>query len=88
MYKKDIVDSSLDADFTFHEMCLALIGCGWTAPGHDQLCYVMLKHLPDDVINILPGLFNKIRSEGVIPSGWKCAVILPFVKRGKDVLIG
>jgi hypothetical protein len=50
-----------------------------------MISYVMLKHLPD-VINILHGLF-KIWSEGVISSGWKCAVTLPFVKRGKDVLI-
>ena len=85
MYKKrDTVDYSFDADFTIHEMCSVLIGCGYTDPGHDQLCYVMFKHLHDEVIHVLLGLFNTIWSERVIPSGWKCAVILPLVKPGKD----
>lgn len=44
----------------------------------------MFKHLPDNVIHVHLGLFNTSWSEGVIPSGWKRAVILPFVKPGKD----
>ena len=74
----------MDPDLTIHEMCSALIGCGYTAPGQDQLCYVMFKHLPDEVKHLLLGLFNNICSEGVIPSGWKRAVILPFVKPSRD----
>jgi hypothetical protein len=44
----------------------------------------MFKHLPDEVMLVLLGLFHKIWSDGVIPSGWKCAVILPYVKPGKN----
>ena len=39
---------------------------GVTAPGHDQLCSVMFKRPPDEVIHVLLGLFYKIWSEGVI----------------------
>ena len=85
MYKKrDTVNFSLDAIFTIHEMRSALIGCGYTAPGHDQLCYASFKHLPDEAIHVLQGLFNMIWSKGVIPSGWKRLVMLLFVKPGKD----
>ena len=45
---------------------------------------VMFKHLPDEVIHVLLGLCNTIWSEGVIPSGRKRAVKLPYVKPGKD----
>lgn len=69
--KRDTVDSSLDAVFTIHEMCSALIGCGYTAPDHDQLCYVMFKHLPDEVIHDLLGLFYKIWIEGGYTFGLK-----------------
>jgi hypothetical protein len=85
VYKnRDTVEFSLDAVFTIHDMHSALIGCRFPAPGHDQLCHVMFKHLPDEVIHVFLGLFNTIWSEGVIPSGLKRAVMLTFVKPGKN----
>lgn len=33
--------STLDVDFIMSELNIALSGTGYTAPGHDQLCYAM-----------------------------------------------
>jgi potassium voltage-gated channel Eag-related subfamily H protein 8 len=44
----------------------------------------MFKHLPTEVLGTILSLFNKISRTGGLPSGWKRAVDLPFVKPGKD----
>ncbi|KAK3877974.1 hypothetical protein Pcinc_017376 [Petrolisthes cinctipes] len=44
----------------------------------------MLRQLGDEVISILLALYNRIWLEGVFPSGWRVATILPFLKPGKD----
>lgn len=45
--KKDTDGSTLDMEFTMHELKMALEKSGYTAPGQDQLCYAMFRHLPD-----------------------------------------
>jgi hypothetical protein len=44
----------------------------------------MFRHAPNSVLEAVLGLYNKVWRTGVIPAGWKCAVVLPFVKPGKD----
>ena len=51
---------------------------------YDQLCYVMFRNLPEETLKVILMLFNKIWREGIMPSSWKSALILPFVKPGKD----
>ncbi len=82
--KKDSDSSALDMELTLHELKLALEGSGYTTLGEDQLCYVMFRQLPDEALESILHLFNKIWREGVIPDRWKSALILPFGKPGKN----
>ncbi len=41
----------------------ALEGSWNSAPGRDQVCYAMLKHLPEDALEVVLNLFNKIWKE-------------------------
>ena len=76
--------STLDMEMTMAELKLALTDTVYTAPGQDQLCYAMFGYLPAETLKLVLRLFNKIWTEGVIPSCWKTAVISPFNKPGKD----
>lgn len=51
--KKDSDGSALDMEFTMHELKMALEKSGYTAPGQDQLCYAMFRHLPDEFMEII-----------------------------------
>lgn len=45
------------------ELKRVLAGPGFTAPGQDKVCQVTLKHLPDNILNVILDLFNKICNE-------------------------
>lgn len=64
------MDSCLDLEFTMSELKRALAGC------------VLLKHLHDNSLYGILDLFNKILNDK-LPSWWKSALILTFVKPGK-----
>ena len=72
--------STLDMEITMAELKLALTDTGYIPPGQDQLCYAMFRHLPAETLKLVRRLFNKMWTEGVIPSCWTTAVILPFNK--------
>ncbi len=88
--KEDIIRKCSDvrkkdtfSQFSTHELNMALEKSGYTAPGQDQLCYAMFRQLPDEYMEIIRRLFNKIWREGKLPHKWKSALILPFSKPGK-----
>lgn len=70
--------------FSLAELKAALAKCKNSAPGKDEICYVMLRHLSDAGLQKLLSLYNKVWEEGKIPSGWKEAVIIPIKKPRKD----
>ncbi|XP_041926491.1 uncharacterized protein LOC121690144 [Alosa sapidissima] len=76
--------SIMDADFSMSELKRALNNTAYSAPGSDNLCYVMFRKLPDNVLENILSLFNKVWNEGNLPTIWKGATILPFPKPGKD----
>jgi hypothetical protein len=84
--KKCDSGESLDAEFTMFEITRALEVCGRTAPGEDRLCYThnVLTFPYGSFGKSFSVLVNKIWSTVVLLSGWKRAVLLPFVKPGKD----
>lgn len=74
----------LNLEFTKSELNGALRKLGKTFPGKDGITYTMLKNLTDEGKEVLLSLYNKIWQEGVIPTEWKKAVIIPIRKPGKD----
>ncbi|KAK4327289.1 hypothetical protein Pmani_002230 [Petrolisthes manimaculis] len=70
--------------FTLRDLHSALSLCGNTSPGPDNIPYAMLRHLGEEAILFLFALYNRIWVEGVFPSGWRVATILPFPKPCKD----
>jgi len=54
-----------------------------TAPGHDQLCYEMFKHLSNDCPETVLFLFNNIWSTGVVQQSWLHSIVIPIYKPGK-----
>ena len=83
-HKKIEISSIMDMDFNLREMRRALERRKCSAPGQDQVCYVMFRQLPEEAVEIVFHLFYKIWKEGRLPVKLKSALILPFAKTGKD----
>ena len=79
--------SDYNVPITRAEFNEALKQCSNTAAGEDGIHYQMLKHLPDVTIDFLLSLFNRIWSEDSFPHQWLTAIVLPFLKAGKDPLL-
>ena len=80
------VDSreKIDDGFTMAELVRAIKKAKPSAPGGDQVSYVMLKHLGERGMEKLLELYNRVGVEGKLPSVWKEAVVIPIRKPGKD----
>lgn len=70
----------MDVEYSLREMRRALEGSRNSAPGQDQVCYVMFKQPAEDALKVIFNLSNKIW----ITRNMETALILPFVKPGKD----
>ena len=44
----------------------------------------MIKKLPPETLKYLLDLYNKIWKEGIVPEGYKSAIITPLLKEGKQ----
>lgn len=53
------------------------------APGHDLIPNILLKYLPDNIIDHIKSIFNSCLQIGYFPIAWKKAEILLFPKPGK-----
>ena len=73
--------------FTLDEFHNALHNTNSTAPGEDKITYQLIKHLPDNAIDYLLHLYNRIWQSNSFPKRWLLAVVLPFEKQGKDSLV-
>uniref|UniRef100_A0A3B1IE94 Reverse transcriptase domain-containing protein n=1 Tax=Astyanax mexicanus TaxID=7994 RepID=A0A3B1IE94_ASTMX len=74
----------LDVEFSLLELKQALESARQTAPGKDEVCYIMLRNVSDTVLQCVLALFNKVWKEGSLPNSWKHGVVVPIVKPGKD----
>ena len=72
--------NSFDSPITFHELLLALKNVKNTAPGNDDIPYVLIKNLPNDALNDLLYTYNTAFFSGNFPAAWKEGTILPFHK--------
>ena len=80
------VDSreKIDDGFTMAELVRAIKKAKPSAPGGDQVSYVMLKHLGERGMEKLLELYNRVWVEGKLPSVWKEAVVIQIRRPGKD----
>lgn len=56
-------------------------------PGIDNISYSMLKHLPSNLFLNLISNFNKIIHGDPVPVEWKCHLVVPIPKVGKNLEI-
>lgn len=55
-----------------------------TSPGDDNINYEIIKHLPRKAVKILLKFYNRLWQDGVLPSDFKHAIIIPIHKPDKD----
>ena len=67
-----------------NELNLALKSCSDSAAGEDQITYSMLKNLHPTAQNEMLQLINKIWLEELFPEQWRTAIVLSFLKPGKN----
>ena len=54
------------------------------APGPDGIHNNLLKHLPEDTLEILKEILNKIWISADFPQQWRAATVIPIPKLNKD----
>ena len=74
-----------NARFSLHELHNALSTTEYTSPGEDTILYAMLRQLPEEAKSYLLKIINKIWEIGVLPKGWKIAIVLAIQKPNKDL---
>ena len=71
-------------DFSLVELRDSLDKSQDTSAGPDQIHYQLLKHLPQESLQILLDIFNHIFATNKFPDSWREATIIPIPKPGKD----
>lgn len=84
LHDKEKSNSSYNSEFTLYELRAALSTCKPSAPGADKVTYTMIQHLHPDTLETLLHLYNKIWLLGHIPRSWREAIVVAFLKEGKD----
>jgi len=54
-----------------------------SAPGADQICYKLLKHLLDESLRVLVRLVNRVWATGALPTSWRHSTVVPVHKPTK-----
>ena len=70
--------------FSEREFDAALSSCSDTAPGPDEVPYAMIKHVCNNTKIFIISIINRIWHDHSFPSVWELALILAFLKPGKD----
>lgn len=70
--------------FSMVELKTCLIDKRDTAPGIDKVSYSMLRNLPNNAVDKLLQIYNRVLFGEHIPAIWKESIILGFLKPGRD----
>ena len=70
--------------FRLRDLRRSIIKAKPRAPGPDGIHNNLLKHLPDDTLNILKEILNKIWIAADFPQQWRAATVIPIPKPNKD----
>ena len=71
-------------EFNMEELKGAMKKTKNTSAGPDMIHIMMIRNLPENMIQLLLDIFNKIWTEHTFPTQWREATVLPFLKSGKD----
>ena len=77
-------DEKYNTPFSVEELKTCISETSLTAPGPDKIHNEILKHLPEDTLEILLNIFNNIWTSQCFPESWRSATIIPIPKPGKD----
>lgn len=81
--KRDLTDDSYNQRFQFFELEEALKTCKGSSPGSDEIHYDMLKNISNEGKIYLLEFYNNVWSEGVLPTEWHNAIVVPIHKKDK-----
>lgn len=71
------MNTTLTQDISVHELDRA-IKAKDTAPGHDDISFSMLKHLPPVGKQMLATIYNQFLASGIVPYQWRKTKIVPI----------
>ena len=57
---------------------------GWKSCGPDGITNMQLKLSADEVCSPLSAIFNRLLGVEIFPDSWKCGIVLPVNKEGKN----
>ena len=78
---------ALNDPFELSELEAALHGKKGSAPGLDEINFVMLQSLPPPMKTIFIDCMNSLFMEAKYPDDWRMVEIIPIPKPGKDPLL-
>jgi len=81
------ISQSYNHPFSLNELESVLHSLKDSSPGHDNITYSMIQHLPPEALRLLLTLYNTIWSTGVYPQVWRQAIVIPLLKQNKDPLL-
>lgn len=70
--------------FTRDELSFAIAKAKNNAPGTDRIKALLLRHLPNEALDLLLTIFNHILSSTSTPPAWNEAKVVVLLKPGKD----
>ena len=75
----------MTSEFSIHELNCAIRQLkNKKAPGKDGISNEMIRHLGSLAKQKLLDIYNHSWNIGTFPTGWKEAIIIPILKKGKD----
>lgn len=73
--------------FSMDELEHALSTCTTSAPGPDNISFILIQKLAPLAKSFLLKFYNKLWLNNVFPTKWKHAIVIPIGKPGKDTSI-
>ena len=80
-------DFKYNKKFTMRDLKWSIKKSNNSTPGHDQVHYEIIRHIPEETLKILLNIINGHWTDGTFPKEWRLAFIIPIPKPGKDLLL-